>query len=102
MDTTMTQDYLAQLLANMQKQLDRIENKTNEQSVSIGTIENQTQTMSKDIEQNTSDIKKLETVKGKKLNIEPRTLYLFALASLIALIIVATMLGVNIKGIVGL
>jgi len=105
----MPENYLPELLKNLQKSIDRIEKKTDDQSTDIGAIKLHTQSMSSDIElaqadidQVKNDIKNLEKSKGKKLNINLNSpvLYLVALAAVISLIIVASRLGVdiNLKG----
>jgi hypothetical protein len=100
MDIAMPKDYLPQLLTTMQEQLVRIEAKTDDQSKTIGVIQVQTSSMSKDIKQAQKDISKLEVSKGKRSGIEPRTLYMLALAFVIVLAIVATLMGVRVGGLI--
>jgi Mg2+ and Co2+ transporter CorA len=97
MDVAMPKDFLPELLTNMQKQLDRIENKTDKQTDKLGAIELHTQSMSNDIEQAKTDIKKLEASSGRRINIDGTTIKLIALACVIGLSVVAAWYGVNVE-----
>jgi t-SNARE complex subunit (syntaxin) len=101
MDTaTMSKDYLPELLTNMQSQLNRIEEKTDSLSGDVSDVKLHTQSMYKDIKQAQKDIKALEKTRGMKVHLEPRTLYLISISSVIVLVIVASVLGINVNGLI--
>lgn len=105
MEAVMPKDYLAQLLTNLQSQLERLEgkqdqlqNKLDRNTVTTNQILDQAKYTNGRVTQAEKDIKRLEVVRGKRVAIEPRTMYLLALAFVLILLTVASLLHVNIGG----
>jgi len=95
MDMAKQNDYLQPLLDLMNKRMDSLEDKIDTNTETTNKILDQARYTNGRVTQAEKDIKVLQGKKGKKLNIPTSILYLIALAAVIALIIVAKLLGVE-------
>lgn len=105
MDNAMSNDYLPELLNNIQQQLadlrndtskrfDELNKKTEQQTIKLIAIEKQTL-------KTNGRVNKLEAKQSiSKTLLSPNTLYLLALAGVITLAILATVLKVNFTGLI--
>lgn len=109
MDTVMTQrqnDFLQQLLETMQRNSDRQEQRLDELTTKIdgntattNQILTQAQATNGQVLRHDQEIKDLQKKAGSKLSsVSPNVIYLVALGSVILLMVIATMLHVDIKG----
>ena len=103
MDDAMTKnDFLQPLLDLMQrnaqdqsKRMDEFDSKLTANTKLTQKALDELQTNHATLQEHTRAIKALERKKGKKLDISPNVLYLVALASVILLLIIATILHVD-------
>lgn len=114
---TMTKnDFLQQVLDMMDKRMDSLEHKIDDNNVAMnkrvdtieGKIDTNTQVTQdvRDTAKRTNGrvslvekaVKKLEGRSGKKFNLEPNVIYFIALGTVILLTIIASMLKVDLRG----
>lgn len=98
-------DFLQPLLELMQrnaesqtKRLDSFESKMDANTVTTQQVLDEIRATNGRVTVNEAAIKRLETSKGKKLEIPPNVIYLIALGAVILLAVVATLLHVNLGG----
>jgi len=91
-------DFLQPLLDMMNKRMDTFEQKLDANSETTQKILDQALHTNGRVTRAEKAIAKLENARGTKLNIEPRTLYMVAIAFVLILLIVASLLKVNIGG----
>lgn len=107
MENVMPRDDLTTLLNNILTQVNRLNEKQDQQTKELNEIKLQTQKTNGRVTRledghtlNVRAIKSLERRSGRKLNIPTNILYLLAFAGVIVLLIVATAMGINVKGII--
>lgn len=107
MDDLMPRDDLTTLLGSILEQLKEtrddvrdLNRKQDEQSKELGKVLIQTQKTNGRVNRHDEQIKALESSKGKKLNVPTNVLYLLAFGGVVALLIVARLLGVDLGGVI--
>ena len=101
MELTMAEnDFLDKLLDEITKRLDRVEGKVDKNTALTQEALNAAKAAASEHDNIKKRVGKLEAEKGKKLDLPPNVIYLIALGGVILLIIVASILGVNLGGLV--
>lgn len=99
MEMTRQPDYLTQLLENMQQQMNRLERKQDDQTQILSDVQVQTNKTNGRVTHLEKQVGKLETKKGMSFKTPPATvMYLLALACVIVLVIIATLLKIPLGG----
>lgn len=102
MDTTMSNqnDFLQPLLDLMNKRMDTMENKIDANTKTTDEILAQARYTNGRVTKSEADIKALQTQEGHKLSLPPNVMYLIALGAVLLLVIIASLLHVDLGGIV--
>lgn len=100
-------DFLQPLLETMQrnsdrqdKRLDELTQKIDANTVTTDQVLQQARYTNGRVTQNEADIKALQSQVGRKLSLQPNVMYLIALGAVLLLIIIASLLHVNLGGII--
>lgn len=93
-------DFLKELLDTFTQRMDRIEGKVDKNTDLTQQALSESRATNGAVGILEGRVKKLETKKGEKLDLSPNVIYLIALGGVILLIIVASILGVNLGGLV--
>lgn len=106
MELTMSSNDMNTLLTNilsqvseMRSEIRSVNNKQDIQNDKLTEITIQTQKTNGRVTSLEGRAKILEKTKGKKVSFDPKLLYLLAIGGVIALIIIATRMGIDLKGI---
>lgn len=101
MDNTMpsNDDFLKPLLDMMNKRMDGLDAKMDANTALTQQTLEKMENANGRITNTENAIKRLEGAKGKKLNVNPQLIYVLALGTLILLTIIASLLHVNLRGI---
>lgn len=92
MELTMSSNDLNSLLNNIASQVSSLDKKQDEQNKTLTKILIQA-------EKTNGRVTSLEKGQGKKFSLPPNVIYLIAVGGVVALVIVATSMGINVKGI---
>lgn len=96
MDNTMPKDnFLQPLLDLMNKRMDTIEQKVDDNTQTTQKVLDEAQYTNGRVTSVEAAVKRLETSKGKKLDLPPNVIYLIAVGAVILLAVVATLLHIN-------
>jgi Flp pilus assembly protein TadB len=101
MDNTMAEhdDFLKPLLDLMNRRMDTIETKVDANTNITAEVLEQARHTNGRVTKSEDDIKALQTQAGHKFNLQPSLLYLIALGAVILLVVIASLLHINLGGI---
>lgn len=92
------QDFLQPLLDLMNKRMDTIESKVDGNTATTEKVLEQARYTNGRVTKAEGDIKALQSQAGRKLNLQPSLMYLIALGAVMLLVIIASLLGINLGG----
>lgn len=106
MELTMPKDYLQTLLDRMNKQSDdlsgeisKLRDEVSENTKTTNQILDQAKYTNGKVMDLQKRTKALEKTRGRRLNIDPKTVYILAIALMLLLAIIASKLNINLQGI---
>ena len=92
------QDFLQPLLDLMNRRMDTMEKKIDANSETTEKVLEQARYTNGRVTKAEGAIKALQSQAGRKLNLTPNVMYLIALGAIILLVIIASLLGIDLGG----
>lgn len=96
----MSKSFEDRFFEELAERFNRQDARMDKQDSKLEKILTQAQKTNGRVNKHDEQIKTLEASTGRKLNVPPNVLYLLAVAAVIALIIVANLMGYDIKGVI--